>query len=303
MMPVNSGYGETEVWQFSPRPVPESSGHFIMSRLADEPVPWERLTMQGLRNSQIRSTGTTLLADETGLPLLIVDRRRQGRVAMVATDCMWNWLTDELAPADLHPRLWTRLIYWLASREDGMTARLSIAADETRYEFRREIVISGDLMDDGGATIDDANIVLQARLLDGTPAELEVPMLNHGERYTGLLDPPRPGAWALQAHTTLDGETLSSNELRIVVYETRLEDRVIAADYEAMAAIAGRTGGQFVMLDELDKLLREVSEGIEVVTIERIESSIPLWDNWWMMAVLIVAMCADWAVRRHAGLP
>ena len=128
-------------------------------------------------------------------------------------------------------------------------------------------------------------------------------MLNHGERYTGLLDPPRPGAWALQAHTTLDGETLSSNELRIVVYETRLEDRMIAADYEAMAAIAGRTGGQFVMLDELDKLLREVSEGIEVVTIERIESSIPLWDNWWMMAVLIVAMCADWTVRRRAGLP
>ena len=40
-------------------------------------------------------------------------------------------------------------------------------------------------------------------------------------------------------------------------------------------------------------LLREVSDGIKVATIERIESSIPLWDNWWMMAVLIVAICAD----------
>ncbi|MDP6450637.1 MAG: hypothetical protein QF773_07465 [Lentisphaeria bacterium] len=40
-------------------------------------------------------------------------------------------------------------------------------------------------------------------------------------------------------------------------------------------------------------LLREVSDGIKVATIERIESSIPLWDNWWMMAALIVAICAD----------
>jgi uncharacterized membrane protein len=302
-LPIVPRLGTAVVEQFSPRLVAENRGHFVVAGLSDKPVPWHELKMQGLRNSQLESSGTTLLADEHDRPLLVVGRERQGRVAVVATDCTWNWLTDDAAPKDMHPRLWTRLIYWLASREDGMTAQLSIATGDLRYKLGEEIMINGDLMDAGGATVTNANVALLATSLDGDGEAVEVPMIYEADRYVGLLNLPKAGAYSLRAHTTLADAEVTSNELRIVVYETRLEDQVIVANHDTMGALAARTGGQFVTLDELDKVLRDVSRQVKVVKVERVVSAIPLWDNWWVLAAIIAMLALDWAFRRRSGLP
>ena len=29
----------------------------------------------------------------------------------------------------------------------------------------------------------------------------------------------------------------------------------------------------------------------------------PLWDSWWVWSALITVLCAEWIIRKRAGLP
>jgi hypothetical protein len=66
-----------------------------------------------------------------------------------------------------------------------------------------------------------------------------------------------------------------------------------------LAALAATTGGQ--VFDSVEALLAALPRDLgraESTTAER-----GLWDTWWALAVVIVLLGADWAIRRRNRLP
>ena len=51
----------------------------------------------------------------------------------------------------------------------------------------------------------------------------------------------------------------------------------------------------------LADLMADVPFGAKVVTVRRIASASPVWDNWWLLLALVLPLVAEWAIRRRVG--
>ena len=94
-----------------------------------------------------------------------------------------------------------------------------------------------------------------------------------------------------------------SNELRITVFAPRLEERTISADAAAMTDLAGRTGGEAILLKDLPDLLKRLPASAKTVRVRTTKQSTPLWDNVWVLLAALILLSADWVIRRKVGLP
>ncbi len=307
-VPIIVGGGEPRVMQFRPRLVKANADHFLVEhlrRLGSDDLDWSAISMQGIRNSDITATtfAKTLIADENGMPLLAVDTYHRGRCAALATDCTWNWLFDDAAPGNMYPHLWTRMIYWLASREDGLTAQLGIFIGHSRFRSGDEIVVTADLMDDNNIAVAGANISLDVETLPDKGRRYRLPMVYESGRYIARFSPDRVGDFSLRATADWQGSELHSNALRLSVFEPRVEDKEIAANPAVMRAIAERTGGEFLRLEALGNLLKTLPREAKIVKVEKVESATTLWDRWWVLVAFLAAAGFDWIFRRRSGLP
>ena len=80
--------------------------------------------------------GSTLLAGPNGLPLLLVDRVAEGRVALLASDQLWLWARGHDGGGP-HAELLRRLVHWLMQEPELEEERLTARIDDGRIEVQR----------------------------------------------------------------------------------------------------------------------------------------------------------------------
>jgi hypothetical protein len=69
---------------------------------------------------------------------------------------------------------------------------------------------------------------------------------------------------------------------------------------DRLQRIAELSGGKCLSMLQVDELLSLVDRDPHRTTIT---TQIPLWDNTWMMVLLVVLMGTEWIVRRRYDLP
>ena len=206
-LPIKVHSGKPVVDTFSLVVPHDAREHFLSKPLVvDKPSPIESLTMLGLRNMGVRPRPTTdiIFADTAGQPLLGVDTYYNGRCAMLATDALWNWSVESPDTRALYEQFWTRMIYWLAKREDGLNAKLSIMLGKNRVPIGTNVAVSGDLLDSQNTPVTDASVRLRMRDLDAEDGTESLMFFTNG-RYGATLRPSAPGHYSLQAETEIDG--------------------------------------------------------------------------------------------------
>jgi uncharacterized membrane protein len=305
-LPMEMKSGKPAVETFSMRVPPDAAGHFLARPFAktDNRSPIAGITMLGLRNPSVEAKAATevILVDDAGQPVLGVGGYYRGRCGMLLTDCLWNWVIESPETRVLYDQFWTRMIYWLASREDGLNANLSIMLGKNRFAVGSNIPVTGDLLDAEHLPVSDAKVTLKLSDLDSDSGDDAMMFFENG-RYGTVLRPEEPGHYSLLAETELNGEKLVSNELRITVYAPRIEERTASADAAAMIDLAGRTGGESMPLAELPDLLKRLPAEAKTVRLRKTTRSEPLWDNAWVLLIALLLLSTEWIVRRKTGLP
>jgi hypothetical protein len=77
------------------------------------------------------------------------------------------------------------------------------------------------------------------------------------------------------------------------------EDADVAPRPELLRGVAEATGGAFSALPD-GELPELALADPEVVEIGR-RRAVPIWDRWWTLAALAVALSAEWVLRRRWG--
>jgi uncharacterized membrane protein len=305
-LPMEMKSGKPKVESFTMSVPPDATGHFLARPFAvtDNTSPIAGIAMLGLRNPSVEAKAATevILADDAGQPVLGVGGYYRGRCGMLLSDCLWNWVIESPETRALYDQFWTRMIYWLASREDGLNANLSIMLGKNRFAVGSNIPVTGDLLDAENLPVIDANVTLKLSDLNSDASEDALMFFESG-RYGTVLRPTKPGHYSLRAETELNGETLLSNELRVTVFAPRIEERTASADAAAMADLAGRTGGESMPLAELPGLLKRLPAQAKTVRLRKTTRSEPLWDNAWVLLAALALLSVEWIVRRKSGLP
>lgn len=242
--------------------------------------------------------GATVLADIAlggrTIPLIAEHRSGRGRVLFVGTDSTYLWRRNM---GDVYfQRFWGQAIRHVA----GPTAK---QGQRARLEVNPQVVRPGDAVNielhtlaaDGKAVDHDINTVT---VYDAQRAASLPPIVLHSEQAVGVYR----GTWTAEQHGEYAfGHTSEDTSLTAVVYVDSAGDEVRepTADRQMLGALAQRSGGKLLELDELAKLT-ELLPGLPSTEMRLHEED--LWDNWLVLLALSTMYCVDVAIRRLNGV-
>jgi uncharacterized membrane protein len=248
-------------------------------------------------------------SDNNIYPALAVQRLGLGRTAALMIGDMWRGsLRDETSQKDL-AKSWRQLVRWLVSdvpSRVSVTPETAASGDPSRVRF----VVT--VRDEEFKPLDNATVQLTIR-----PVHLLQPIgVESGSNYVQLTADSLPnepgkyeavfvardaGAYSVQAVAAQFDGTIVGRAMAGWASDPAAEEfRVLKPNRELLAAIAQRTGGAVLTMEDLRGFARRLPERRAPVT----ESwSDPLWHNPIVFLFVIGCFAADWGIRRWKGLP
>ncbi|MFK7991879.1 MAG: glutamine amidotransferase [Sandaracinaceae bacterium] len=296
--------------RFAPRLTPGVERHPLLG-LAPDPAQnaaaWAGLArLQGANVvTRVRPDSMVLLEHPThemetggGLPLLVVGQAGRGRVLALTTDTTWRWgitTGGETGDASAYERFWDRAVRWLA--RDPVLEPARLTTDRERYGPGARARIDAVLREASYAP--HAERAVRFLLRDGADAEVAQTTGRtdrEGHAEVSLALPDAPGAYRVEARFEGEDEPVAEEWLVVEAGGDELADP--RAHPDRLAALAEATGGTFAegvddapALDGLDTTRRR-SLGV----IERAPFA-----SGWAFAAMLVALLAEWVLRRRWG--
>lgn len=242
--------------------------------------------------------GTRVLLREpqSGAPVLVVRAEGRGRVAGLSNATSWRWALgggrQGEGPVD-YQRFWRNMAGWLASTPGYGSVRLDRpdgalhVGDPWTARLRCSVERS-------------ARPRLRVRPAGGTWTSVRVVPGSESGDFTADVSFREGGPHEVVADLTGVG----TDRLWVDVVSAWDETRETSPDFDALRALARSTGGDFVSLDGFSArwLSRRLSRG----PLSRGKSppppSGPLARGFWS-ALAVLALAAEWTVRRRRGLP
>jgi hypothetical protein len=251
------------------------------------------------RLATVKPLARLLATTQTGAPLLVVQDVGRGRSMAFGGDTTYQWVLA--GQKESHQRFWQQVILWLAHKElQGDEATwLTLSQRRLRPGQRQELSFGS--RDKDKQPIVDATYKVtvttpKGELLSVTP---EKTATGGAGRFTETLV---AGEYRASVEAFSNGKPVGAPAAqRFVVYEEDLELANPAADSALFAEISKLTGGLVVAPEKLAEHLRMLrskgfSQELEQIT------TVPLWDNWWALAVYVAALSGEWWLRKKRGL-
>lgn len=276
-----------------------------------------------------KPAAVVLARDEREQPFLAAQEVGRGRCVLAGWESTWPWSLASDVGNRLHHHLWRQLVLWLANRRP----QAWVMVDQPRYVLaaleagQSTIRIQAGISGHGppGTPIDPADFQVSLRLQaaaadgDSTREPHHVPLSSSGDSWhaqlpdlAGRVPKLEAGAYTLEFFIRHTGD---DTEHEAVEYTARTRFEVVTQDAERrpptanlplLRAAGKRTtevGGGYVALSELPAVLAELAQSdqreriMQTTRTALIETEPWLWLGW-----LVVALGAEWAVRKRCGL-
>jgi hypothetical protein len=199
--------------------------------------------------------GEVIMKGAGGQPLLVLNRKGQGRVGMFLSDQAWLWARG-FEGGGPHVALYRRIAHWLMKEPELEEEALSASAKGQTLEVTRQT-----MADKGGK----ADVILPS----GKTASIALVKTGEGQ-FTGKLDTSEIGLFRI-----------ANGDLNTLVHVLRLADAALP-DILPVRGRAEAGNGQFMGLKTTDE------------TILRSVSRLPLFAGFLGLALLLLALGSVW---------
>ncbi|MFO0427825.1 MAG: glutamine amidotransferase [Planctomyces sp.] len=247
-----------------------------------------------------RSGAQILAAGEDGTPLLISQSVGASRVLAFAGDTTWQWALQ--GHPEEHQRFWRQVIFWLTRKENDTQQRVWINADQRDLSPGQPALFSFGARDEQGNALPDASYELE--LL--TPSQKKLPLIARKTSEGGVADfsdTSESGDYWVRVHATVAGKAVDSDpwtRFHVNSRDPELDDP--AADPGMLRELAHLSGGNFLTPEELLKRLETWADtGLPGMELRRTQRT-SLWDNWYVLGILVALLTFEWAIRKRRGL-
>ena len=270
---------------------------------------WRQLPeLQGVYVTGRIKPGATVLMEHPllqyqnqALPLLASQRYGSGRSVALTTASTWRWQMMMPSVDESHETLWRQLLRWLAV---SAPERVTIDFDREFYNVGDEVNITATVLDMEYEPDNDATLWMQAinplDIVTDTPMEWDI---EEDGVYRASFVVEEEGVYDLLVDVaSAAGEGASgASEKRaaFVVTPSLREYNNAAMDSGLLARIAEASGGTHFNVDGIDALADTVEFTPNAFSEE---VQIDLWDQPWLLVLLISLLCLDWVARRLKGL-
>jgi hypothetical protein len=228
------------------------------------------------------------------LPLIAWQMAGKGRVMLVGTDSTWLWRQN--VGDRFFYKFWGQAIRFVARTEDAGKKKSWIEIKPVRAQPGEDATVELRAYTEGGAPVEQPSLPVEisgpgtrtSLVLDADP--------NTKGRYVGKYRVPTIGDFRFQYGN-------GTAEARLRVLAAPEEMRYPNVNRTALKSLAETTGGEMVELTDPEWAQRIVAQlkGEPKVT-KRPPSEATVWDNWMVLAVLVVVYALDVGMRRLGGL-
>ena len=247
--------------------------------------------------------GATVLAtvtstDEKEHPALVVQPYGKGRTGALMIGDFWRWqLKSDEGNEDLL-KAWRQTLRWTVSdvprRVDVEIQHLSDANRTKKIKVR--------VRDESYRPFDNATISIEVKTPEGKSVKLTgEPSNAEPGLYEADFVSVASGAYrATVMASAADGSEIEQRESGWVSELDHEEFQSLEPNRKFLEALAARSGGELIQLDQLD-LFVSTMERREIPITET--SSVPWWHRWTIFALAIGMLVGEWGLRRWKGLP
>ena len=283
-------------------PIPNTGfGRFDISdfTLTDFPPLLDNLGEISLNETSETLLGQRIKGADINQPMLAVMGNDQGRDAVLFGENLWKWRVRSYQNDKSFDNFDT-FIGQLMSYLSTDTSRERLRLDyEPVFEGSSNAAISAVYFDETYAF--DANATLDISLTNlDTKEKTEMPMLLKGINYEADLNSLVPGRYRFTV--SVRNENISkSGTFSILDFD--IEKQMISTDYLKLERLAKKTGASSYFPIQIDSLIADLVKDERFVPVQKGQQNVvPLIDFWMLLAVIAIALAAEWFIRKYHGL-
>jgi len=230
------------------------------------------------------------------MPLLVTRSAGNGKILFLGTDSAWRWRRG--AEDKFHYRFWGQVVRWMAhqrhlSEKDGI--RLSYSPETP--QAGDTVFLQSTVMDQSGFPIDKGPVAGRVTSPNGRAERLDFTQLDGGWGvFKSTFTAPEAGTYKLEIAAEQYGRRLQT-DLRVT--RPQLEKQGQPVNSQVLREIAAITHGASVSVDDLDKVVNQISLLPEQ---QPIEKHVRLWSEPAWGGLLFVLLILYWIGRKRAGL-
>jgi len=265
--------------------------------------------LQGVNFVVGRSSGAKVLAihptlklGREPLPVIAVGRYGQGKLMVITGFPLWRWDFLEWGfgrDNSYYLRFWSNSIRWLVTREEAKLVR--IIPSQKVYKAGERTGFSGRVYDENYQPVGNARVSLEVRPKrgEGKPVPLILAQGEEKGEYFATLGVLPPGDYLYQGEATLEGVPLGQDEGEFTVSQYSIEFEDPRMDRETLLELAQISGGEYFDLEDAPSLYSRIPFTSKEI---KVGKEIELWDNPFLMALIVVILAAEWTIRKRSRM-
>jgi hypothetical protein len=247
--------------------------------------------------------GSEVLAVHSGMrnswgrmPLLVTRPGGNGKVLFLGTDSAWRWRRG--VEDKFHYRFWGQVVRWMAhqrhlSEKDGI--RLSYSPETP--QAGDTVFLQSTILDQSGFPIDKGAVTGKVTSPAGRAERLDFTQLDGGWGvFKSSFTAQEAGKYKLEIASDQYGRRLDTE---LLVARPLLEKQGLPVNSEILREISAVTRGANVSVDDLDKIVNQISLLPEP---QPIEKRLRLWNEPAWGGVILLLLTIYWIGRKWAGL-
>ncbi len=224
-----------------------------------------------------------------------------GKILAFSVAPFWNWAFLPIgvgSDVSIYNDFFAATIRWLTISDES--DRLSFKPVKDVFQSGEEVVFEGFIRDEGFRPIEGAGGDLVVVSADGDSSLVSIipdPAREGGYRANAGVLPP--GSYTYHAQLAADSVKLGRLHGEFAVDDIDRETAFSAVDWNSLARAARNSGGVFASYNNLEPLLDAVD--LDRVRVERTHEY-RIWDNIVLLIIILVALSAEWFIRKRRQL-
>jgi len=236
-------------------------------------------------------------------PALVVQRYGNGRAASVTIGDVWRWgLKTPKYHEDMN-RFWRQTLRWLVA---DVPQRFELEAKPKPNQINQPIEFQVRAKDRKFESMDNLSVTIEVNDSESEVIRFQAqPAAEESGLYQATYIPRDTKAHVAQAKISRpDGTTAGEAETGWAADLEADEFRSIEVNRAFLEALARKTGGRAVELEDLDRLARALPRETAPIMETQVN---PLWDlpgvQPLVFLFLFIGLLTEWTLRRRRGLP
>ncbi len=233
-------------------------------------------------------------------PMMSFEEKAGSRIGVFVGEGIWKWRMQDMIDfknADLSGELINKTIQYLSVKDDKRKFRVNTS--KNLYKENETVLFDAQLYNDAFEMINTPDVQLTLNNQAGKKFEY---VFSKTENYYTLNAGVLPaGDYSYEGKTNFGGKVLDAKG-RFSVQNIQLETNNLTADHNLLRGLSSKYGGvykHFSQAKDLESLIMDANT--LKPTIYTATTTQPLLNHKWLFFLILLALTAEWFIRRYMG--